>query len=60
MKKIPIKNHNIKQEILGVSNELNSFELEFKEELHKIKKTIDDAEISQEHLAAEYENQKGK
>ena len=60
MKKIPIKNHNIKQEILGVSNELNSFELEFKEELHKIKKTIDDAAISQEHLAAEYENQKGK
>ena len=30
--------HNIKQEIFGVSYELNSFKLEFKEELHKIKK----------------------
>ena len=48
--------HNTKQEILGVSNELNSFKLEFKEELHKIKKTIDDAENSQEQLAVEYEN----
>ena len=60
MRKISIKDHDIKQEILGVSNELNSFELELKEELHKIRKTIDDVEISQEHLAAEYENQKGK
>ena len=49
-----------KQEILGVSNELNSFKLEFKEELHNIKKTIDDIENSQEQLAADYENQKGK
>ena len=39
---------------------LNSFKLEFKEELHKTKKTIDDVENSQEQLAAEYEKQKGK
>ena len=60
MKEIIKKNsktkHNTKQEILGVSNELNFFKLEFKEELHKIKKTIDDVENSQEQLAVEYEN----
>ena len=51
--------YNIKQEILGVSNKLNSFKLEFKEKLHKIKKT-DDVKNSQKQLAAEYMSQKGK
>ena len=60
LKKSSKTEHNIKQEIFGVSYELNSFKLEFKEELHKIKKTIDNVENSQEQLAAEYENQKGK
>ena len=30
--------------------------LDFKEELYKIKKTIDDVENTQEQLTAEYEN----
>ena len=60
LEKISKTEHNIKQEILGVSNELNSFKLEFKEKLHKIKKTMDDVENSQEQLAAEYVNQRGK
>ena len=38
LEKISKTEHNIKQEILGVSNELNSFKLEFKEKLHKVKK----------------------
>ena len=60
MEKFQKADNNIKQEILGVSNELNSFKSEFKEELNKIKKTIDDVENNQEELASEYESQKGK
>lgn len=60
LKKVWNTEHNIKQGILWVNNALNSFKLEFKEELHKIKKTIDDVKNSQEQLAGEYENRKGK
>ena len=60
LKKVWNTEHNIKQGILWVNNALNSFKLEFKEELHKIKKTIDDVKNSQEQLAGEYENRDSK